>query len=94
MAGRLEGKVAIVTGSARGTGEATVRRFVAEGARVVVCDVRHELGEEVAADLGSAAIYLPLDVTSETQWSASGGPPQAPPPPKTKLLPIPILNIP
>ena len=69
MAGRLEGKVAIVTGSARGTGEATVRRFVAEGARVVVCDVRHELGEEVAADLGDAAIYLPLDVTSETQWS-------------------------
>ena len=70
MSGRMQGKVAIVTGSARGTGEVVVRRFVAEGGRAVVCDVRHELGEKVAAELGEAAIYVPLDVGDEAQWQA------------------------
>ena len=46
--GRLEGKVAIVTGAARGTGEATARMMVAEGARVVVADILDEPGELVA----------------------------------------------
>jgi 3alpha(or 20beta)-hydroxysteroid dehydrogenase len=65
---RLKGKVAIVTGAARGTGEAIARRFVAEGARVWLGDVLDERGETVAASLGSAARYLHHDVTSEEQW--------------------------
>jgi 3alpha(or 20beta)-hydroxysteroid dehydrogenase len=65
---RLAGKVAIVTGAARGTGEAIARRFVAEGARVWLGDVLDERGEKVAAGLGSAARYLHHDVTSEAQW--------------------------
>ncbi|MEE8164532.1 MAG: SDR family NAD(P)-dependent oxidoreductase, partial [Myxococcota bacterium] len=68
-AGRLEGKVAIVTGAARGTGEATARRFVREGASVVVADIRDELGAKVVAELGDAAHYIHLDVTREDDWS-------------------------
>ncbi len=70
---RLEGKVAIVTGAARGTGEATARRFVAEGARVLLVDVLDELGEKVAASLGDAARYTHVDVTSEEDWAAAIG---------------------
>jgi len=66
--GRLDGKVAIITGGARGTGEATARRFVAEGASVVLGDVLDEAGEAVAADIGAAAAYLHLDVTREDDW--------------------------
>jgi len=65
---RLAGKVAIVTGAARGTGEAIARRFVAEGARVWLGDVLDERGEKLAAELGPAAAYLSHDVTSEAQW--------------------------
>ncbi len=64
----LDGKVAIVTGSARGTGEATARAFAEEGARVVLADVLDDRGEAVAKDLGAAALYLHLDVTSEADW--------------------------
>jgi 3alpha(or 20beta)-hydroxysteroid dehydrogenase len=67
--GMLDGKVAIVTGAARGTGEATARLFVAEGAKVVLSDIRDDLGEGVARELGDAARYLHLDVTSESDWS-------------------------
>lgn len=66
--GRLDAKIAIVTGAARGMGEATARLFVAEGARVVLTDVLDAEGEAVAADLGDAAIYVSLDVTDERQW--------------------------
>jgi 3alpha(or 20beta)-hydroxysteroid dehydrogenase len=66
--GRLDGKVAIVTGGARGQGEAEVRVFVAEGAAVVFGDVLDDLGHAVAEDLGAAAAYLHHDVTSEEQW--------------------------
>jgi 3alpha(or 20beta)-hydroxysteroid dehydrogenase len=66
--GRLEGRVALITGAARGTGAATARRFVAEGARVVLCDILDELGEGVARALGPAAVYRRLDVTSEADW--------------------------
>jgi 3alpha(or 20beta)-hydroxysteroid dehydrogenase len=65
---RLRGKVALITGAARGQGEAEARLFVAEGARVVLGDVRDELGEKVAASLGEAARYVPLDVAHEEQW--------------------------
>jgi 3alpha(or 20beta)-hydroxysteroid dehydrogenase len=69
--GRLEGKTALVTGSARGIGEDVARRFVAEGANVVVSDILDELGEAVADRLGSAATYTHLDVTDEAQWKAA-----------------------
>lgn len=69
--GRLEGKTAIVTGAARGTGESTARLFAGEGARVVVTDVIEEQGKAVAKDLGDAAIFQRLDVTSESDWSAA-----------------------
>jgi 3alpha(or 20beta)-hydroxysteroid dehydrogenase len=68
--GRLDGKVAIVTGAARGSGEAIARRFVAEGARVVLADVRDEQGEAVAEDLGEAAAYAHCDVAEESDWAA------------------------
>jgi meso-butanediol dehydrogenase/(S,S)-butanediol dehydrogenase/diacetyl reductase len=62
--GRLDGKVAIVTGAASGIGAATARRFVAEGARVVIADIDQERGEEVARTLATAAAYRRTDVTS------------------------------
>jgi 3alpha(or 20beta)-hydroxysteroid dehydrogenase len=71
MAGRLEGKVALITGAARGQGEAEARRFVAEGAKVLLTDVLDEEGEAVAAELGEAAAYRHLDVTSEDDWNAA-----------------------
>ena len=65
MAGRLDGKVAVVTGGASGIGEATVRRFVAEGASVVIADLQRDLGESVAAELGGSTRFVATDVTSE-----------------------------
>jgi len=66
--GRLDGRVALVTGAARGTGEATARLLAAEGARVVLGDVLAERGAAVAKDLGDAGHFVPLDVTSESDW--------------------------
>jgi 3alpha(or 20beta)-hydroxysteroid dehydrogenase len=66
--GRLDGKVAIITGGARGQGEQHVRLFVAEGAKVVFGDVLDDLGEKVAADLGGNGLYLHHDVRSEDEW--------------------------
>ena len=66
----LEGKVAIVTGAARGTGKAIARRFVAEGATVALADVLVEQGEATAAKLGPAASFHELDVTDADGWSA------------------------
>ena len=65
----LDGKVVLITGAARGVGEATARRLVADGARVVLGDVIDDLGERVAASLGSAARYEHLDVTLEAEWA-------------------------
>lgn len=69
MGDRLKGKVALITGAARGQGEAEARLFVAEGARVVLGDVRDELGEKVAASLGETARYVRLDVAREEDWA-------------------------
>ena len=67
--GRLDGKVALITGAARGQGEAEARQFVEEGAKVALTDVLTDEGEKVAAELGDAAVFLPLDVTSEEAWA-------------------------
>src|SRR5262249_46291927 len=61
--GRLDGKVAIVTGGASGIGAATVRRFVGEGARVVVADINDDAGETLARSLGASAAFRHTDVT-------------------------------
>jgi len=68
--GRLDGKVALITGAARGQGEAEARMFAAEGAKVVLTDVLDEEGTVVAKDIGDSAIYAHLDVTSEDEWRA------------------------
>jgi len=67
--GRLDDKVALITGAARGQGAAAARRFVAEGARVMISDVLNEDGKALAEELGEAAWYQPLDVGDEQAWS-------------------------
>jgi len=66
--GRLQDKVAIVSGGARGLGEGVVRRFVAEGASVLIGDVLDAEGEALAKELGEAAMFHHLDVTKSEQW--------------------------
>ncbi|MFI7318799.1 SDR family NAD(P)-dependent oxidoreductase [Streptomyces venezuelae] len=70
--GKLDGRVVIVTGAARGQGEQEARLFVAEGARVVVADVLDEQGEALAEELGEeSAAYVHLDVGVEEDWRAA-----------------------
>src|SRR5215469_1194044 len=70
--GRLDGKVALITGGARGMGKSHVRHFVAEGARVVFGDVLDDKGAKVAAGLDERSCrYIHHDVTSEAQWAAA-----------------------
>jgi len=66
--GRLDGKVALVTGAARGTGAVVARLFAAEGARVALGDVRDELCAAVAREIGADALALRLDVTLPGDW--------------------------
>ena len=69
--GRIQDKVALVTGGASGLGEAIVRRYVAEGARVIVADIDTDGAEKLATELGAAASAIKLDVTQEDQWIAA-----------------------
>ena len=68
---RLEGKVALVTGAARGLGACIGRLLHREGAQVVLADVRDEEGGALAASLGERAHYVHLDVASEREWAAA-----------------------
>jgi 3alpha(or 20beta)-hydroxysteroid dehydrogenase len=61
--------VILISGGARGLGEAQARRLVAEGAKVVIADVLIDEGRRLAAELGEACVFQRLDVTDETQWS-------------------------
>ncbi len=68
---RLAGKVALISGGARGMGAAEARLFVAEGAKVVIGDIREGLGRELEAEIkasGGEAVFVRLDVTNEADW--------------------------
>ena len=67
MSGRLENKVAVITGGASGIGEGTARRFIAEGAKCVIADIQNDLAEELADELGENAAAFCVDVAEETQ---------------------------
>ncbi|KEQ52724.1 SDR family NAD(P)-dependent oxidoreductase [Sphingobium chlorophenolicum] len=69
--GRLANKVAIVTGGASGIGGATVRRFVGEGARVLIADIDDVRGAALAEELGPDALFQHLDVSKEGDWTAA-----------------------
>jgi NAD(P)-dependent dehydrogenase (short-subunit alcohol dehydrogenase family) len=68
---RLDGKVAFLSGAARGIGAATAKLMIQAGARVAIGDVLDERGRQTAKELGEGAIYINLDVTSEASWAAA-----------------------
>src|SRR6185437_5588531 len=69
--GRLDGKIILISGGARGQGAAEARLFVAEGARVVIGDVLEDKGRALAAELGQNAAFVRQDVTRETDWESA-----------------------
>jgi 3alpha(or 20beta)-hydroxysteroid dehydrogenase len=69
--GRVDGKVALISGGAQGMGEAHARMLVAEGAKVVLGDILDDKGKVLADELGDAARYIHLDVTQPDDWKAA-----------------------
>jgi 3alpha(or 20beta)-hydroxysteroid dehydrogenase len=69
--GRVDGKVALISGGAQGMGEAHARMLVAEGAKVVLGDILDDKGKALADDIGDAARYVHLDVTQPDDWKAA-----------------------
>ena len=70
---RFADKVFLISGGARGLGEAQARQLAAEGGRVVIGDVLQQEGERLAAEIGATCRFVPLDVSSEAQWAAAVG---------------------
>ncbi|MFN5085058.1 MAG: glucose 1-dehydrogenase [Novosphingobium sp.] len=70
---RLQGKTALITGGASGLGNAMVRRFVAEGAAVIIADIDDANGQALAAELGQQASFVHLDVAQEADWQGALG---------------------
>ncbi|MCH7787121.1 MAG: SDR family NAD(P)-dependent oxidoreductase, partial [Chloroflexi bacterium] len=71
---RLEGKVAFISGGARGQGAAEARLFAREGAAVVIADILEDEGKKLEAEInetGGQALFVRLDVTSESDWKDS-----------------------
>ncbi|MGS2724221.1 glucose 1-dehydrogenase [Porticoccus sp. GXU_MW_L64] len=68
---RLENKIALITGAARGIGEAIARLFVEEGAFVILSDINDEQGEAVASNVSKNCEYVHLDVSSQNDWLAA-----------------------
>jgi len=73
MGVRVDGKVAVISGGARGMGASHARRLVEEGARVVAADILDDEGATLADELGDAARFVHLDVTQPDQWKAAVG---------------------
>ena len=73
MVTRLQDKIALVSGAARGIGLAVARAYVAEGGTVVLSDVRDQEGRAAAAALGACATYVHLDVREESDWLVAVG---------------------
>lgn len=71
MMGRLQDKIAVVTGGASGIGEGTVRLFVNEGAKVVIADIQDARGQKLAEELGTNAAYVHADVSQEAEVRAT-----------------------
>jgi 3alpha(or 20beta)-hydroxysteroid dehydrogenase len=69
--GRVDGKVALISGGARGMGASHARMLVAEGAKVVIGDILDDPGKTLAEELGDAARYVHLDVTQAEDWAAA-----------------------
>ncbi|XP_074368359.1 short-chain dehydrogenase reductase 3a isoform X2 [Apium graveolens] len=66
---KLEGKVALITGAASGIGKETATSFISQGAKVVIADIQHQLGMDIATELGSNASFVPCNVTKESDIS-------------------------
>src|SRR5690606_34742073 len=66
---RLEGKVAIITGAAQGMGASHAKKFIEEGAKVVLTDLNEEKGLAFAEELGENALFVKQNVTSEADWA-------------------------
>ena len=70
MGGRLQGKIAIITGAAQGMGAQHARVFVAEGAQVMLTDLQESAGAALAAELGASARFMRHDISSADDWDA------------------------
>src|ERR1700744_4395583 len=72
--GRVDGKVAVISGGARGMGAAHARMLVGEGAKVVIGDILDDQGKALADEIGESARYVHLDVTQPEEWEAAVSP--------------------